>query len=212
MQDSVNFYRGFASITMEIITTYCFAETYGIVDYPDFAHPKLVGFQGSNFAVFAMQHFPLLRFLFPKIPLWILKPLIPGMFGRRQFIQALDSQIAGILEDPASLDRTGHEIVYHHLLYPKLGEKPTRAGLLSNAISLTAAGTETVANACAVATFHILTNKSIEKKLSKELLGAWPDPGIPMPLERLEKLTYLVRHVSHSNKRQSDSPVSGRLP
>lgn len=190
---------------MEIITTYCFAETYGIVDYPDFAHPKLVGFQGSNFAVFAMQHFPLLRFLFPKIPLWILKPLIPGMFGRRQFIQALDSQIAGILEDPASLDRAGHEIVYHHLLHTKGGEKPTRAGLLSNAISLTAAGTETVANACAVATFHVLSNKSIKEKLSKELLGAWPDPGISKSLEKLEKLPYLVSSVAHSNRRPVDS-------
>ncbi|KAJ3530852.1 hypothetical protein NMY22_g8407 [Coprinellus aureogranulatus] len=190
--ESVNLYRGFASITMEVITTYSFARSFGIVEYPDFAHPGLIGFQASNYAVFITQHFPFTRRLFHGMPLWLAKMAIPGMFGRRQFIQGLDDQIGEILADPTSLDRADHEIVYHHLLHPKVGQLPTRTSLLQHALSLVAAGTETGANACSVAAFHVLNNKSIQEKLRKELYDAWPDPNSPMSLERLEKLPYLA--------------------
>ncbi|KAJ3513791.1 hypothetical protein NMY22_g14937 [Coprinellus aureogranulatus] len=190
--ESVNLYRGFASITMEVITTYSFARSFGIVEYPDFAHPGLIGFQASNYAVFIMQHFPFTRRLFHGMPLWLAKMAIPGMFGRRQFIQGLDDQIGEILADPTSLDLADHEIVYHHLLHPKVGQLPTRTSLLQHALSLIAAGTETGANACSVTAFHVLNNKSIQEKLKKELYDAWPDPNSPMSLERLEKLPYLT--------------------
>lgn len=183
---------------MEVITTYSFAKSFGVVAYPDFSHPGLVGFQNSNFIIFVMQHFPLLRRIFFKMPLWLAGWFVPLIYGRRQFIQELDSQISDILRDPSSLDRADHEIVYHHLLNPKVGREPSRRELLDQAISLVAAGTETTANACIVAAFHVLRNPEIEARLRKELVEAWPEVEIQLPLEKLEKLQYLVSHSSKS--------------
>jgi cytochrome P450 len=178
---------------MEVITTYSFAKSYGVVAYPSFSHPGLVGFQNSNFIIFVMRHFPLLRSVFFAMPLWLAGWFVPGIYGRRQFIQALDEQIAGILEDPTVLEKEEHEIVYHHLLNPKVGRKPGRRELLEQAISLVAAGTETTANACIVAAFNVLKNPEIEVRLRKELMETWPEVETQLSLERLEKLPYLVR-------------------
>lgn len=180
---------------MEVITTYSFAKSYGVVAYPDFSHPGLVGFQNSNFVIFVMRHFPFLRNIFFKMPLWLAGWFVPGIYGRRQFIQELDSQISDILEDPTSLDRADHEIVYHHLLNPKVGRQPSRRELLEQAISLVAAGTETTANACIVAAFNVLRNPEIESRLRNELAEAWPDVEAQLSLEKLEKVQYLVRRL-----------------
>jgi hypothetical protein len=60
---------------------------------------------------------------------------------------------------------------------------------------LIAAGTETTANACAHAVFHVLTNPHVKERLKKELVEAWPDVEAPISLERFEKLPYLVRRT-----------------
>lgn len=115
--------------------------------------------------------------------------------GRINFIKAVDAQISGILEDGSSLDRAEHEIIYHHLLNPKNeGENLSRKSLRDHAMSLVIGGTETVANTCVMATYHVLANSRIKERLKAELVEAWPDvDAAPISLERLEKLPYLVR-------------------
>ncbi|TEB28380.1 cytochrome P450 [Coprinellus micaceus] len=186
-----NLHRGFASITMEVITTYSFAKSYGVVAYPSFSHPGLVGFQNSNFIIFVMRHFPLLRSVFFAMPLWLAGWFVPGIYGRRQFIQALDEQIAGILEDPTVLEKEEHEIVNHHLLNPKVGRKPGRRELIR-------ASDITTANACIVAAFNVLKNPEIEVRLRKELMETWPEVETQLSLERLEKLPYLTAVIKEA--------------
>jgi cytochrome P450 len=180
---------------MEVITTYCFDKNFNTVSYPDFAHPAMIGFHESNSALVAMRHIPFLRPILFNMPTWLTRRLSPGAMGRINFIKAVDAQISGILEDGSSLDRAEHEIIYHHLLNPKNeGENLSRKSLRDHAMSLVIGGTETVANTCVMATYHVLANSRIKERLKAELVEAWPDvDAAPISLERLEKLPYLVR-------------------
>ena len=54
------------------------------------------------------------------------------------------------------------------------------------------AGSDTVGNASAVGTFHVLQNPEVLKTLSNELKEAWPEKEAHVGFEILEKLPYLV--------------------
>ncbi|KAF6758368.1 cytochrome P450 [Ephemerocybe angulata] len=196
--DIINLYRGFSSVTMEVITTYCFAKAYHIVEYPNFEHPAMVGFQDSNFTVFIMQHFPFMRIVLFNMPPFIRNRFAPAAAGRVLFFQTLEDQITEILANPSSLENGEHETVYHHMLNPRNGVKFEKEALKQHGISLVAAGTETVANTCTMAAFHVLDNKEIGRKLRAELVDAWPELEVPLPLEKLEKLPYLTAVIQEA--------------
>ena len=54
------------------------------------------------------------------------------------------------------------------------------------------AGSETTANVLAVAHFHLLDNPSMLARLQKELRQALPDKNVPVELNVVDKLPYLV--------------------
>jgi cytochrome P450 len=54
------------------------------------------------------------------------------------------------------------------------------------------AGSDTVANALTVTTFHILNNPEVLMKLKQELETAMPDRSAPTKLSVVERLSYLV--------------------
>ncbi|KAF6758341.1 cytochrome P450 [Ephemerocybe angulata] len=191
-------HRAYSSITMEVITTYCFAQRFDTVEYPNFAYPALVGFHEGLSTVTLMRHFPFLQPILFNLPSWFTKRVAPGPYGRVVFIKALDDQIKQVLKDPTSLDGAEHEIVYHHLLNPKAGPKLTPVALRHHAMSLVVGGTETVANTCVVATYNILANPNIRDRLRRELGEAWPEVDSSMPLERLEKLPYLTAVIKEA--------------
>ena len=59
--------------------------------------------------------------------------------------------------------------------------------------NLLLAGTDTIAGAIAVGTYHILATEGVEERMLEELVGVWPDLKAPPPsYEVLEKLPYLV--------------------
>ncbi|KAF6758365.1 cytochrome P450 [Ephemerocybe angulata] len=190
-----NIYRGFSSITMEVMTTYCFATKFHIPEYPNFSHPAMLGFQESNYTMCLMRHFPLLRHIIFRMPVWLTPP---GALGRKVFVQALNQQASEILADPSLLNKSEHETIYHYLLNPENGEEIPQPGLREHAVSMVAAGTETVGNTCTMATFHILNDKRIKDKLTAELEEACPDVESHMPLEKLEKLPYLTAVIQEA--------------
>lgn len=60
------------------------------------------------------------------------------------------------------------------------------------ALVMMIAGSDTVGNALAVGTFHILKNPKILEILMNELKEAWPEKDAKVGYEKLEKLPYLV--------------------
>jgi len=107
----------------------------------------------------------------------------------------LERQIDSLINNPDILSMVEHETIFHHLLEPKDQKRPSRASLIDEALTLVAAGSDTVGNACNIGTFYALKYPSIHQKLKKELDEAWPDKDRPMSYTALEKLPYLTAFI-----------------
>ena len=71
-------------------------------------------------------------------------------------------------------------------------QEKTLERLTQEAQVIIGAGSDTVANALTVATFHILDNPNVLKSLKKELENAMPDSKKEASLLVVENLPYLV--------------------
>jgi hypothetical protein len=128
----VDLYYAFRSTTLDIITSYCFAQSWSTLTYPFFQHPLLLGMDEALPIVWCLHAFPVLRWLLP----WM-EPLVartnPNMKAFLQVRTRMVSQIDELLKDPGLLDRADHETVYHHLLtlQPSKGQHqiPSRTSL-----------------------------------------------------------------------------------
>ncbi|KAG6918542.1 hypothetical protein DXG01_013632 [Tephrocybe rancida] len=195
----VNLFFGYLSTSMEIITTYCFARSYGVVSFPRFEHPTLRAIKSFGLIFYVMQHFPFTAPFIKDAPAILTRKLNPSVGAYSLFKKDLTSQIDALLDDPAGLDREEHEIIYHHLLNPKEGTmRPSRQSLFDEAHTLVMAGTDTVGNTSAFGTFKVLSDSGILERLVNELRGAWPDVETMVGYETLEKLPYLTAVIKES--------------
>jgi cytochrome P450 len=101
--------------------------------------------------------------------------------------------------------------IFHSLLESDLpASEKTSERLAEEAILLAGAGTHTTAWAMTVATFYLLSQPMLLKKLKAELEEALPDSLAPVTLAVLEQLPYLTG-VIKEGLRLSLGP-SSRLP
>ncbi|KAF9454465.1 cytochrome P450 [Macrolepiota fuliginosa MF-IS2] len=225
----------FRSLSLEIITTYCFARSSQALDAPNFQHAILSVIDRALPMIWLFKHFPLIQKVLLKIPehfASILKPSAKGIIDQKKM---MGDQIDAVMKDPASLTAGGHETIYHHFLNPndegefylaasigapqetssdspgdKAGPKDetgqeklqapplSREYLLDEGLYLRFAGSDTVGNACTVALYHILTNSHVHKTLLAELTEIWPDKGLAVGYEKLEKLPYFTAVIKES--------------
>ncbi|TEB16421.1 cytochrome P450 [Coprinellus micaceus] len=139
----INIFHGLQSISLEVITTFCFAKRFDAIDYPGVSTPILGHFSSK----------------------WLVKIIAPQSLAFPAFTRTLGDQIDAILEEPTLLEKAEQETIYHHLLNPKSGQQLTTDALQHEANTLVAAGTDTVANIGNMAMFQILNNKDKLEKL-----------------------------------------------
>ena len=88
---------------------------------------------------------------------------------------------------------TGHKTIFSELLNSDLPlEEVSAKRLGEEANIILGAATETTKGALTVATFHLLNNPTLQKKLREELVSAIPENNTILPLPDLEKLPYLT--------------------
>ncbi len=203
----VDLHQAFKATSMDVITAYCYAQSFDALHSPGFAHPMLLGMEAITATMTAVRHFPVLIFMhyLPEGATRMKNPDVVGFFSLQK---VLGRQIDKILADPGVLE-TVHDTIYHRLLADD-GERPSRKSLLEevrtfchhaflggNVISYQAqtfliAGTDTTSNAMSIGFFHVLNDPSVRAKLVAELKATWPEKESPMPYDSLEKLSYLV--------------------
>ncbi|PBK62229.1 cytochrome P450, partial [Armillaria solidipes] len=200
----VDLHQAFKATTMDIITAYCYAQSFDALHSPGFAHPIILGMEASTVMTTTVRHFPLLRFLH-YLPEGVTRMMNPDAVGFFDLEKVLGRQIDRILADPGLLE-TVHETIYHRLLED--AERPSRKGLLADAQTFLFAGTDTTSNAMIVGFFNVLNNLSVRAKLLAELKAMWPEKESPMPYDSLEKLPYLTGVVKESLRMSIGVPVS----
>jgi hypothetical protein len=191
----VDLHCAFRSTTIDIITSYCFAQSWSTLTYPSFQHPILVALTHQFTLIWVLHAFPILHKIISLVgPVLVM--IDPSIKATVDFQERMAAQVDEILRNPETLERAEHEIVYHHFMarQPEKGrnEIPPRKALLAEGISLVVAGSDTVGSTVTVGVFHVLRNKQISSTLIKELEGTWPDKDTIIKFETLEKLPYLV--------------------
>ncbi|KAJ3734035.1 cytochrome P450 [Lentinula guzmanii] len=187
----------YRSITTDVITEYCFAESANTLT-PGFDHPIQLSVRDLLKRIWIQRHFPFLNSLTSKAPQKLVRWLLPGYKSYVEMKNQYERQIDGLLKNPDSLSGTNHETIYHHLLNPKDQAPLSRKTLVDEAFTLVSAGSETVGGVCTVGTFYALKNPTIYRKLLEELCKAWPDKDIPMSYMALEKLPYLTAFIKEA--------------
>ncbi|KAK0218595.1 cytochrome P450 [Armillaria nabsnona] len=197
-------HQAFKATTMDIITAYCYAQSFDALHAPSFAHPILLGMEAITVTMTAVRNFPILRFLH-YLPEGVTRMMNPDAVGFFRLQKVLGTQIDKILADPGVLE-TVHETIYHRLLDD--AERPSRKALLAEAQTFLIAGTDTTSNAMTMGFFHVLNDPSVRAKLVAELKAIWPEKESPMSYDSLEKLPYLTGVVKESLRLSIGVPVS----
>ncbi|KAI0315342.1 cytochrome P450 [Amylostereum chailletii] len=196
----VDLRRAYRSATLDIITSYCFAREYSIIEAPDFRHKMILDYELSLPLFHVLRHFPFLltALVFVDQIKSLFKPKGVGVLGDGH--TRMQKTIDELVERPELLDNEEHETIFHHLLTPPKGQSeiPSKKSLMEEALNLTVAGSDTVGTAATVGSVYILSDPAALAKLVAELEDAWPDKDSPMPLETLEKLPYLTAVVKES--------------
>ncbi len=123
----VDLHQAFKATTMDIITAYCYAQSFDALHSPSFAHPILLGMEAITVTMTAVRNFPILRFLH-YLPESVTRMMNPDAVGFFSLQKVLGKQIDKILANPGVLE-TVHETIYHRLLDD--AERPSRKALLA---------------------------------------------------------------------------------
>ncbi|KAJ7499985.1 cytochrome P450, partial [Mycena latifolia] len=194
-----NLFMAFRAATLDIITSYCFAQSSDALDYPKFQHPLLLSFLSAITAIWTFKYFPFLFFFAEHTPGWVMHQISPVSKGYTDLFAFLSRYLDRILKDPTVLDAADHEIIYHHLLHPNTRHNvPSKKSLLDESLTLLGAGSETVGNAVTTGVFHVLSNSRVLDRLRMELQDSWPDASCSMSYQALEKLPYLTAVLKES--------------
>lgn len=91
--------------------------------------------------------------------------------------------------------------MFYHLLNPDATKghvTPSVDELKDEAYIIIAAAADTTGNAMTIASYNIISNEAIYRKLASELREAFPDPHASLDFVLLERLPYLVRLLQAS--------------
>lgn len=187
--------EAYAALTSDVINQYSFGMTYNFLEYPDFKTPFTSSIRDLALSLHVSGHFPWFLSLMQSLPESVLAVVNPAMKPVFEFHGAIRSQIKKIMSDhkiSATNDGKAHSTVFEDLLDSDLRpEDKTLTLLYQEAASITGAGIETTKTALAVASFHILDNPHVYKRLKQELKEASPDPTSLPGVTQLERLPYL---------------------
>ncbi|KAJ4475676.1 cytochrome P450 [Lentinula aciculospora] len=194
---SVQMSAAYRSLTIDIITSYCFAESTNSLA-SGFGNYEQKSIQENLNRLWIQRHFPFLISFVSIAPQKLIIWLFPDFNSFVEMSAQYERQIDYLTNNPEDFSKVENETIYHHLLHPKVRERPSKTALIQEAITLVGAGSDTVGNACTVGTFYALKNPAIYQKLVEELCEAWPDKDRPLSYTTLEKLPYLTAFIKET--------------
>ena len=190
----VNLLHVFSAMTGDIVTGYCFPQSYGLLDKPDCGTDLHNMFASTLENVHMIKALPFLAPLMLKLPQQVTAFLLPGLAHtfrwQQKWVQQIN-EIKSVTDD--SKARGGKPSIFRTLLDSDLpAYDKSAARLMQDAQTLLAGGSVTTTAALSLATYYILSDKHVLKTLTDELAEAIPEPTHPLPLSDLEQLEYLT--------------------
>ena len=213
----------YAAFTGDIVCYYSFAWSYNFLDYEDFVAPFAIAVREVANAIHVFGHFPWVRAFAASLPDRFLALMNPSMRPIFQFqkVWSFLGPLGTLIRSPADIEqeierqiisiRDGeneeHKYVAHKTIFSDLfaADLPTQekdvTSFQNQAAGIVGAGIETTRAVMTLASFHILSQPEILKRLRQELEAAFPDLARPPTLTELERLPYLTA-VIHEGKQE----------
>lgn len=204
--DPVNLVHAYSAFTGDVVTAYCFPESYNLLDKPDFSPEFSVMWKSILWNGHTLKQFPWLFPIMLRLPHWFVERFFPGLATTYQWQRVWTQQILDTkAETETSKDGSARASIFRSLLDSDLPPQDKSVSrLVEDAQTMVGAGFETTARTLAVGTYHILANCHIFNSLAKKRSAAIPDPTINPALADLERLPYStavrfeVLRISHS--------------
>lgn len=167
--------RAYRCISLDSMSEIAFGKSFAFLDQEDCGQAFHDGVEDSLRTICVIRHFPLLVPVFNNMPLWVMRLAGEKLAAIRMMKEfARDAAKAALSKAPVASNRTIlHEIVSNP--DPRKTGLVTQRRLEEEALSLIAASSDTVGNALAAATYHLLRNPEANKRLVEELREAIPD-------------------------------------
>ncbi|KAJ8093191.1 hypothetical protein PM082_020676 [Marasmius tenuissimus] len=187
----------YRATTMDIIMSYLFAQEFGALDYPGFAHPLLVSLDGIIGGTWMMYYLQPLGDLMQILPESVVRKLNPMAAPLLDQVNHIDRKVEELTL--GGVEDTGdNKAIFHVWLDETSGSGPwsvPKSQVVDECASMQLAGSDTVGNACMIGTFHILRKRTTLTKLRRELDAMREEQ---MTFEALEKLPYLTAVIKES--------------
>lgn len=179
--------------TSDIIVDYCFERDYSFAEQPRFRAFFTDAMVDLLDPVHFITQFPWVIKVANRFPDSMVTAMKPGMASVIKFNNEMKDQIIDLKRGLKTRDADqSHDTVFSALLESSLPpEELSVIRLQHEAISVTGAGIETTMRALSVASFHIIANPPVFRRLREELTTAIPDPENPPSWDELGKLPYL---------------------
>lgn len=188
-------YFGYRCYSLDIITSFCFAQSAESLSFPNFQAPMMEAMEAASLSWSAMKHFAAFRTISYSLPGWLTILMAPAMEGVVKLQEILTVQIKDLIANPYKLQETSHPVIYENLLTQdeKKGTPLNFSELYHESLSLLFAGMDTTSTTLVIGTYLLLTHPEKAERLQMELKDAWPSlSGPQLGLEQLEKLPYLT--------------------
>ncbi|KAJ9502926.1 hypothetical protein H2202_002049 [Exophiala xenobiotica] len=201
----------YMALTMDIITHYCFGESYNYLDEDDFKLSwKETVIAGSANGAFLRQ-FPWALPLLKKTPLSLLRKMNPPAGHLVAWQIMVRAQVDSIIARNKEGKKTQGTTIFQALLDSDLPPEEKSADRLQDeGQTIVGAGSETTAKSLAVITFYLLDDKKKLARLREELKTVMPSPTSPVTLTTLEQLPYLTAVINEGIRLMFG--VTTRLP
>ncbi len=193
----VDLHHAFRAVSVDVISDFAFDKCYNFLDRDDIGATFFEMARGLGPAMWVFQQFPTFQPIALKTPPW-LAPYLSKPLGYVVGMQMeCASQIEGVQDNIRDKKDLGRQTIFTTLLTeedkPDGYQIPTTWQLKDEAFSVLVAAADTTGNAMTVATFNVLHNQSIYRKLVAELEKTFPNPSQRLSFVELERLPYLVR-------------------
>ena len=193
---TVNILHAYVALTADVITGYCFSQTYNFLDNPEFGEDFHNLMKTTSGLSHLLKQFGWLSTLMHAFPPWILEKVNPMMHGLVNFQNTLILQINDIMvkrDQTTSKEILPPTNIFEAILDSNMpASEKSIPRLSSEAQVLVAAGTVTTAATLTIATYHVLTNHTVLASLMDELSKVIPDTSHSPLLGELEKFPYLT--------------------
>ncbi|KAK5196121.1 hypothetical protein LTR99_008070 [Exophiala xenobiotica] len=186
-------HRAWTALTGDVVTEFCFAKAYHHLDSPDFEETFHEPMHAACESSSVLMQFPWLWPIMNSLPDWLVVRVEPKMHMHIQVQHDFERTISALKQTHDETHKSiDHATLFHEMLNSDLSpNEKSVSRMVQEAQVIIGAAILTTSWAAAVASFHIINNLAIFRKLRAELEEAIPDPNAKPDWQNLEQLPYL---------------------